>query len=337
MWPYLLAAALSVFQTGFERWTDLSSWDVRAGEAISPVVATPFDLAEAIPSWNADTPPGSWIEVDLRARIGEERWTAWYEMGVWASGTDAVRRQSVRGQSDEDARVATDTLIVHASPVTALQMRVRLHGGATLRSAAIAYSTRAKTPASVSTGNPELWGKRLDLPACSQMVYPDGGRVWCSPTSVSMVLGYWRRDEGPCEPRVRAAVDGVYDWAYRGHGNWSFNAAYAGTQGLAGYVARFRSLAEAEPWIAAGVPVVFSFAWERGELSGAPQPSVNGHLAVLVGFDADGDPIVHDPAASSDAAVPRTYQRAELERVWLKHSAGTVYLIHPTDWSIPAL
>ena len=29
---------------------------------------------------------------------------------------------------------------------------------------------------------------------------------------------------------MRAAVAGVYDWHYDGHGNWPFNTAYAATQ-----------------------------------------------------------------------------------------------------------
>jgi hypothetical protein len=41
---------------------------------------------------------------------------------------------------------------------------------------------------------------------------------------------------------------------------------------------------------------------------------------------------VNDPAASTDADVQRTYIRAELERLWLEHSGGTVYIIYPQGW-----
>ena len=168
------------------------------------------------------------------------------------------------------------------------------------------------------------------------MVYPDGGTVWCSPTSTSMVLAYWAGDAGPCEPRVRAAVDGVYDWVYDGHGNWPFNTAYAAAQGLEAEVVRFESMADAERWVAAGVPVVISYYWHEGDLTGAPIPSSNGHLAVLVGFDAVGNPIVNDPAAAADAEVQRTYLRSELEHLWVKKSGGTAYLIYPTGHAVPA-
>src|SRR5437868_10593433 len=39
------------------------------GEATGPVVAPAFSFSEVIPSWNAVTPPGTWLEVQLRARM----------------------------------------------------------------------------------------------------------------------------------------------------------------------------------------------------------------------------------------------------------------------------
>jgi hypothetical protein len=170
------------------------------------------------------------------------------------------------------------------------------------------------------------------------MVYPDGGEVWCSPTSTSMVLAYLDNYTGPCEPRVRAAVDGVYDWIYAGHGNWPFNTAYAATFGYEGYVARFTSLEKAEQFIAAGVPVVMSIAWKKGELTGTSIESTNGHLLVLVGFDPQGNLIVNDPASPSDgSAVRHVYLRSEFEPLWLEASGGTVYLIYPAGASVPTL
>jgi Peptidase_C39 like family len=151
------------------------------------------------------------------------------------------------------------------------------------------------------------------------------------------VLGYWTGDTGACETRVRAAVSGVYDWIFRGHGNWPFNTAYAATKGLQSHVTRFTSFAQLEPWIAAGVPAILSVAWGSGELTGSTIPSTGGHLLVLVGFDSAGNAVVNDPAASSDATVRRTYLRSELEPLWLRASAGTTYLIYPAGWPVPAL
>jgi hypothetical protein len=132
-------------------------------------------------------------------------------------------------------------------------------------------------------------------------------------------------------------VEGVYDWIYDGHGNWPFNTAYAATFGYEGYVARFTSLAQAEDFVKADVPVIMSIAWGKGDLSGADIESTNGHLIVLVGFDAQGNPIVNDPASPDDVSVQRTYLRSEFEPLWLQASGGTVYLIYPQGASVPSL
>ncbi len=87
----------------------------------------------------------------------------------------------------------------------------------------------------------------------------------------------------------------------------------------------------------AGVPVVMSIAWGKKDLTYAPIPSSSGHLIVLVGFDANGNAIVNDPAAASNDAVRITYIRQELETVWLENSGGTVYLIFPLGWTTPGL
>jgi hypothetical protein len=316
------------------------------GEAISPEISTAFNYTEAIASWNASTPAGSWIEVQFRAQYGT-RWSKWYVLGIWAADDSTIRRHSVQSQGDSDGFVAVDTFVSSSKKATTnkFQLKLRLfsaNGTATpsVRNASVAYSTSAPKKGNVSAGNPANWDTLVDIPECSQMVYPDGGEVWCSPTSTSMVLGYFSgggEDAVSCETRVRAAVAGTYDWIYDGHGNWPFNTAYAATQGYEGYVARFTSLEKVEEYVKAGVPVVMSIAWGNGDLSGADIESTNGHLLVLVGFDPQGNPIVNDPAASSNESVQRTYMRDEFEPLWLQASAGTVYLIYPQGTSVPPL
>ena len=313
------------------------------GEATSPEITTTFNYKEAIASWNASTPVGSWVEVQFRAQYGT-RWSKWYILGIWAEDYSTIRRHSVKLQGDSDGFVAVDTFVSSNKKETTnkFQLKFRLFSAdgsssPSVRNASVAYSTSAPKRASVSSGDPARWNTLINVPECSQMVYPDGGEVWCSPTSTSMVLGYLNNDTGPCEPRVGAAVDGVFDWVYDGHGNWPFNTAYAATFGHEGYVARFTSLAKAEEFVKAGVPVIMSIAWGNGDLTGADLDSTNGHLFVLVGFDASGNPIVNDPASPADATTQRTYLRSELEPLWLQSSGGTVYLIYPQDAPVPML
>lgn len=321
------------------------------GEATSPELQADFPFAACIPSWNAEAPRGAWLELLLRARSAGA-WTAWRSLGVWAPDDSAIKRHSVEGQDDEAARVATDTLLV-TRPADAFQARFRLFSASSdgqekpvalpgVRAFSLAYSDRKPMAAEIEPSIPvkdrqtSARGTVLGaVPRCSQMVYPNGGNVWCSPTSVSMVLGFWRNDDGPCEGRVRAAVAGVYDHVYDGHGNWSFNAAYAGSFiGMEAYVARFAGLDRLEPWISAGVPVVLSVSWNNDEgrlLSGAPVPKSSGHLTTLVGFDDDGNAVMNEPASPSNETVRRTYDRRELERCWLSASGGAAYLIFPTN------
>jgi deazaflavin-dependent oxidoreductase (nitroreductase family) len=313
------------------------------GEATSPIVTTPFAFTEAIASWNASTPPGTWIEMQIRARFNT-RWSRWYNLGVWASDHSTIERHSVKQQDDTDGRVATDTLVVtnQEQAPAAVQLKVRLFSATgsltpVVRNLSVAYSTPAPKAPILLDGNPERWNQLLNVPECSQMVYADGGEVWCSPTSIAMVVKYWASDTGACEPTVRAAVAGVDDWVYEGYGNWPFNVAYAATQGLEGYVVRFTTLRQVEEWIAAGVPVIASVAWGKGELTGAPIPTSSGHLVTIVGFDAQGNPIVNDPAADTASDVQRTYLRAEFETAWLKSSGGVVYVIYPANATVPSL
>lgn len=318
------------------------------GQVDSLVLEPAFAASAAIPSWSASTPDGSWIELLLRARR-DGVWSKWFSLGVWVSGTGTVQRQSVAGQQEEAARLDTDTLRLE-TPAQAFQIRINLYSldGKALpgvRRVCLAYSdpkpstlepTRQTIPDSGTRWSGELSG----VPRCSQMVYPDGGKVWCSPTCVAMILSYWRKAPGPCEPGIRKAVAGTYDSVYAGNGNWAFNTAYAAAEGFDACVARFPSLASLEPWLAAGVPVALSVSWnnEAGRsLSGAPVSSSSGHLTLLVGFDEDGDPIMHEPASPDNEYVRRVYRRAELEERWLAASGGACYLIYPRGHSVPPL
>jgi hypothetical protein len=137
----------------------------------------------------------------------------------------------------------------------------------------------------------------------------------------------------------------TYDSGFGGTGNWAFNTAYAAARTGGAFVTRLRSLAEAERFIAAGIPLVASITFSPGQLSGAPISSTNGHLLVIVGFQDDGDVVVNDPAASSSAGVRRVYDRGQFEDAWLKRyasgssmkgSGGVAYVVHDDAHPLPA-
>ena len=90
----------------------------------------------------------------------------------------------------------------------------------------------------------------------------------------------------------------------RAPGNWPFNTAYAANYSLDTFVTRLDSLRDAEAYIRAGIPLVASVAFGRGQLTGAPISSTPGHLLVIRGFTAAGQVIVNDPAAAKNSDGP---------------------------------
>ena len=314
-----------------------------------------FELDEVIPSWNADTAAGSYVEVELQGRSPDGVETGWYALGRWAYGDDDFERRSVPAQGDAHGDVATDTFRA-ATPLVEYRLRVRLNAGGVgvprVRLVAAIAAGVEPGERQASAPGPGV-GIELEVPPYAQSPhdgdypqYGGGGAGWCSPTATAMVLAYWGAGPSAADlawvdpAHVDACVDHAarftFDAAFDGTGNWPFNTAYAAHFGLDAFVTRLRSLQEAEQFVAAGIPLVASIAAGPGELDGFLLPQgTDGHLVVIVGFTPGGDPIVNDPAAPSNDAVRRTYDRLQLERAWLDGSRGTVYVITPPGRALP--
>jgi hypothetical protein len=128
----------------------------------------------------------------------------------------------------------------------------------------------------------------------------------------------------------------TYDYRYDGTGNWPFNTAVGASRVGDAFVTRLADLQQAERFLRAGIPLALSIRFSRGQLSGAPISASAGHLVVLAGLTASGNPIVMDPAASSDAGVRRTYDRAQFEHAWLSGSGGMAYVVRDAAHPLPA-
>ncbi|MDQ4063854.1 MAG: peptidase C39 family protein, partial [Actinomycetota bacterium] len=317
------------------------------GSLTSPVHETSTQFDTLLPSWNVNTPVGTWLGLEVRVRSGDV-WTDWFDMGIWASGTESVERHSVKDQESGSWRVPTDT-VESIGPVFADAYRYRLtlftkdwgvspevRGVFLTASDSRRHGEDLGVPADVGSR-----GRELEAPVHSQMVYPDGGEAWCSPVSLSMMMAYWagKTGEGKLNQPVPTVVQGTYDAVYEGTGNWPFNTAYASSFGLVASVNRFSSLGQVERWVASGVPVIASIKWDNRDseqqLTGAPLPSSDGHLLVVRGFDSLGNVVVNDPAGGDDSRVRRVYRRDEFSRAWFSGSGGVVYLVYPEGWSIP--
>ncbi|GAA4078251.1 peptidase C39 family protein [Nocardioides kongjuensis] len=362
------AAAVSSRQVHLQRFPAPQSWrptspESRYGRSYlgshwrSPWVAPGFDYTELITSWSARTPGSSWISVEVRGRAASGARTSWDTLARWAAKDRFLARRSGGAQSDDGTRVATDTW--RTAGLASYRIRVTLRHEAGRKSPRVDLTTvmTSRLPAVGAVSAPGVArGLELAVPRYSQMIhtghYPQwggGGEAWCSPTSTSMVLGYYGRLPGPGgygwvpaghpDPWVDAAARSTYDHAYEGTGNWPFNTAYAARRlgpGGEAFVTRLRDLTDAELLVRAGIPPVVSIAFARGELTGAPISASNGHLLVIVGFTPTGDVIVNDPAAASADGVRRVYARAQLEKVWLQASGGAAYVVHDAAHPLPA-
>ncbi|GAA5610472.1 peptidase C39 family protein [Streptomyces platensis] len=335
----------------------------------SPAHSLKVPATEAVASWNAHTPPGTWIAVELRGTYSDGGRTPWYVMGRWTAGDgDAdIRRTSVDGQKDGKSSISTDTFAIDTPAsglrLTSYQLRITLHRkpGTALtptvwRLGAMASDLpdRFEVPAS----RPGRVGRELVVPHYSQEIhkgqypeYDNGGEAWCSPTSSQMIIESWGRkptrdqlswvNPDYADPQVCHAARHTFDYQYEGCGNWPFNAAYAATyRDLQGVVTRLASLTAVERLIHAGLPVITSQSFLKTELDGAGY-GTSGHLMTVVGFTKDGDIIANDPAAPDNAAVRRVYKRRQFENIWLRTkrhdvngqvrsgSGGVCYLYFP--------
>lgn len=331
------AAGLVFDRHGAEVEADASPY----GLIESPNVEIGFPCDQIVVSWNATTPPGSYVTIHIRARSGGF-WSRRFTVAIWNRDNRPVQRMSVNGQKDDIAAMDTDVLRLK-KPADAFRVSAKLssadgHTYPTLRLLAVhaldSNAGRARLRARKS-----VWGTDLSVPERSQLTVPQGIR-FCSATSTAMVLDYWAQRLGRSELSVplQEAIDGIYDREWGGTGNWPFNTAYAAEfGGLRAYVTRFAGLRQIEEWIAKDIPVIVSVDYNI--LTHNKSGGTMGHLMVLRGFTSDGDCIINDPYAHLDKGecVRKVFKRRDFERSWLTRegSLGTVYLIYPDRWGTP--
>ncbi len=324
---------------GFEKFSDFTCTTNENGERVllSPVIPAHIEWNQSITSWNADAPAGTYVKIETEA-ISAGKPTKFYTMGNWSLDGKIFPRTSVRDQKDDNGTVDADTMILK-QPADAAQIRVTLGGTngmlPELKFVGINFAN-TKEACTVRPPNHAAWGKIITTPEHSQHGYPNE-KGWCSPTSLSMVLSRWagilnRPEMDLTVPQVAASV---YDQSFAGTGNWPFNTAFAGSfSGMRAYVTRLDDLSEVEDWIAAGLPVILSARWDW--LQDGRPPDADGHLIVCIGFTADGDVVINDPATRLEKgeSVRHIYKRANVIHSWTK-SHNVVYLVYPEGTKIP--
>jgi hypothetical protein len=180
-----------------------------------------FPFNELVSSWNSKTPPGTWIQSEVRPLLDNGHLAKWYILGRWAyhdfvedNPDPGFHRTSVGGQGDADGFVSIDTLFTKDHPAVAYRLRLTIfrRDGLTDTEAPVRVS-RYSAVASNLTNQQNRFPSQTDMqrghPIDLEVTpfsqethhgeYPEfdnGGEAWCSPTSTAMVLNYWTRETG---------------------------------------------------------------------------------------------------------------------------------------------
>jgi hypothetical protein len=257
---------------------------------------------EGVLSWNTFADRGL---IEFRLLRAHAPATEWLPHAEWT--TDG--RKSF---SPKHADVAVDVDVIRsAQPFDGIE--VRAPG---VDFSALYFATPEHTTPSLPYAAP---ARILDVPARSQFG-EHGERGWCSPTALSMLNVYHGLDFD-----AATTARAVFDRAYNGTGNWSFNVAFSGSLGLRAAVVYLRNLDHAARFIDAGIPIAISYSWKGDELPGAPIEHSDGHLSVLCGFTENGDCAMNDPAAPNVRVV---YPRGAIESIWQRNN-GVAYAVAP--------
>jgi hypothetical protein len=118
----------------------------------------------------------------------------------------------------------------------------------------------------------------------------------------------------PVDP-LQFALD-THDPYFDMFGIWPRVVQNASEYGVDGAVTRYRSWSQAREVLTNG---------GRISMSVGP-PLYSGHLMMLAGFTANGDPIVHDPARSNGYAY--LFSKSDLSHSWFD-KGGVAYTFYP--------
>ena len=103
------------------------SGDYVSGTWTSGVTNLSFGFNELVSSWNANTPAGTWVQVEVQPQIDDGHWAKWYILGRWSSDDYSFHRTSVGGQGDADGFVSIDTFFAKDHPAIAYRLRATLY------------------------------------------------------------------------------------------------------------------------------------------------------------------------------------------------------------------
>jgi hypothetical protein len=268
-------------------------------------------------SWNAVRPQQGFFRFSVRVYGNETKgWSSWYPMMEWGAG---VQRSLVKKGIDPTSEYLYVRLeMLKGYTAQDFQIKIEAVGGAdigllklvTVCVSRLSLFEHENTSCYASYPSVYIEG----VPQRSQMVLDHPrNKVFCSPTSLSMLASYLIKSE--IDPILFA--QGVYDNGFNAYGSWPFNIAHAYEYcggSVFFRVMRLSSFADLYDYLTRAIPVVVSV---RGDLAGAPQPYPHGHLIIVIGYDAIHRRVIcHDPAHPTNEETLVSYGLADFLTAW---------------------
>lgn len=267
-------------------------------------------------SWNAHRPDEGYFEFFIRVRDqATKKWQDWHKMLSWGAHLQRSFFSRVKGSRFDYARFEMD----ESRRGDAFQIKVVSYEASLSQIKLLAI-----TASDFSTFSSEAYvqrGKGLSsfrvqgVPKKSQLLVDHPrAHALCSPTSMSMVVeSFIQEYVDPLKFAERA-----YDPGLNAFGNWPFTTAHAfeHCQGaMHFYVTRLNSFEELYMLLReTNMPLAVSV---RGTLNGGKKPYNNGHLMVVVGWDASTKKVIcFDPAFDDLQQVEVAYDIHDFVHTW---------------------
>ncbi len=274
----------------------------------------PFN--RGLPSWNGHAPNDK-SGFKVLMRFYNNGWSPWLTVGFWKANIWSGYGQTSYSGGKIDIDYAVLNSYHNKWQFQVIMKRNSGEQSPTLNKLSFFVSDQRTTdnvnisqivadkPASIFIPTQHFYQYALD---------PGIGGNICSPTSVAMVLRSYDIQVDP----LQFARDN-HDPYWGIFGVWPRSVQNGVEFGLKGSVTRYRSWSDARKTLEAGGRVVMSV--------GAPLYPV-GHLMMLAGFDASGNPIVHDPARSNGYSYK--WNKTSLSSSWFL-KGGVAYTFFPPD------
>lgn len=277
-------------------------------------------------SWNALRPNRGYYSFYIQVHSKKKNaWGSWHKMADWGSGI----QRSYESLSDGICRYVYVRLEVDpGDKADGFRIKAVAHNTAItgLRSILVNISDHTKFFTEHVPKN--LYNSVLleGVSQKSQLVLEhEKNRMMCSPTSCSMLHEYLTRQSN--DPLSFAQQ--AYDNGLRVYGSWPFNMAHAYELGDGKhffYTTRLASFKALHDILTQGIPVPVSV---RGAIVGAPKEYNNGHLLLVIGYNAQTHCVVcHDPAALSNAETLKEYSIDSFIKAW-DRSKRLAYIAQP--------